>query len=80
VEGEEELYRFLATTSIEHGAFMGGKVGRTEVDQRGAALPDSTMSDFVFGTYFADKMREITERSEERLSRRDQERRMRRDR
>jgi prephenate dehydrogenase len=78
VEGEEDLYRFLATTSIEHGAFMSGKVGRVEIDQKGVAMPE--MSDFVFGTYFAEKMREITSRSEERLSNSDRERRLRRDR
>lgn len=80
VEGEEELYRFLATTSIEHGAFMGGKVGRIEVDQKGSALPDSNMADFVFGSYFAEKMREITERSEQRLAHREEQQRLRRDR
>jgi prephenate dehydrogenase len=80
VEGEEDLYRFLASTSIEHGAYMAGKVGRVEVDQKGAEMPDSTMSDLIFGSYFADKMREITQRSEERVAQREEERRLRRDR
>jgi prephenate dehydrogenase len=80
VEGEEELYRYLATANMEHGAFMGGKVGRVEIDAKGPEMPDSSMSDFVFGSYFAEKMREITSRSEERLANRDRERRLRRDR
>ncbi len=80
VEGEEELYRLLATTSIEHGAFMAGKVGRVEVEAKGIELPESAMSDFIFGSYFSDKINEINKRSEERLANRDNERRLRRDR
>lgn len=80
VEGEEELYRFLATTSIEHGAYMAGKVGREEVKPKGMDLPENPMSDFIFGSYFADKMREINQRSEERLAERERERKLRRDR
>lgn len=80
VEGEEELYRLLATTSIEHGAFMAGKVGRVEVTAKGIELPESPMSDFIFGAYFSDKIREINERAEDRLSKREQDRKLRRDR
>ncbi len=81
VEGEEELYKLLATTSIEHGAFMAGKVGRVEVDAKGNSdLPDSPLSDFMFGSYFSEKIKEINERSEERLAGRERERRLRRDR
>lgn len=80
VEGEDELYKYLATTSMEHGAYMAGKVGRTEVEAKGMDLPENPMSDFLFGSFFADKMREINERSEERLAERERERKLRRDR
>jgi prephenate dehydrogenase len=81
VEGEEDLYRLFATTSIDHGAFMAGKVGRVEVDQKGMdALPENAMADFIFGSYFADKIREINQRSEDRLKQKEQDRRMRRER
>ena len=73
VEGDEDLFRYLAQTSMEHDAFMAGEVGRVEVEAKGSDIPQSGLTDLMLGTYAADKMREITRRSEERLSERERE-------
>jgi prephenate dehydrogenase len=78
VEDEEGLYRYLAQTSMEHEAFMTGQVGRVEVDQKGE-MPEGGMDDFIFGSYIAERMREMTKRSEERMAAREREERMRRE-
>ncbi|MEZ4502781.1 MAG: prephenate dehydrogenase/arogenate dehydrogenase family protein [Dehalococcoidia bacterium] len=78
VEDEEGLYRYLAQTSMEHDAFMSGQVGRVEVDQKGN-MPEGGMDDFIFGSYIAERMRDITKRSEDRLAEREREEQMRRE-
>ena len=80
VEGDEDLFRYLAQTSMEHDAFMAGEVGRVEVEAKGSDIPQGGITDFMLGTYAADKMREITQRSEERLSERERDHRDSRDR
>jgi hypothetical protein len=65
---------------MEHDAFMAGEVGRVEVDAKGPDTSQGGIADFMLGTYAAEKMREITRRSEERLSERERDPGGRRDR
>jgi prephenate dehydrogenase len=68
-EDEEALFHFLAKTSLEHGAFMTGAVGRKEVDERHwEAVPDSALMDLLMGGTLAERARELTKRSEERIA------------
>lgn len=78
VEGEEDLYRTLAQTSMEHEAFMTGETGRIEVDQKGE-MPEGGLDDLLLGTFVAERMRDMTKRSEERMAEREREQRMRRE-
>ncbi len=80
VESDEDLFRYLAQTSMEHDAFMSGQVGRVEVEAKGSQIPEGGLTDFLLGTYAAEKMREITRRSEERLAELDRKQGDRRDR
>ena len=80
VESEEELFSYLARTSLDRDAFQGGQKGRVEVDQKGDDPAGMTMSDILLGDIIAEKMRDITKRSEERISEREREERLRRNR
>jgi hypothetical protein len=42
-------------------------------------MPEGGMDDFIFGSYIAERMREMTKRSEERMAAREREERMRRE-
>jgi prephenate dehydrogenase len=79
-EGEEELFTYLARTSLDRDAFEGGQRGRVEVDQKGGSIPEMSMSDIMLGDVISQKMRDITKRSEERISERERDDRMRRNR
>lgn len=79
-EGEEQLFQYLAQTSYDSDAFAAGVTGRVEVDQKGAELPGAHMSDILMGGALAEKMREITSRSEQRVADREREDRLRRNR
>ncbi|MGE0227132.1 MAG: prephenate dehydrogenase [Dehalococcoidia bacterium] len=69
VEGEQELFRLFARTSLEHGAFMSGAVGRKEIDEaHWAAVPESSMMDLLLGGTMADRARELSRRADERLA------------
>ena len=65
-ESEEELFKYLARTSLERDAFEGGQKGRVEVDEKGEGIPDFSASDIMLGDRFGQKMRDITKRREER--------------
>lgn len=69
IEGEQELFRVLAQTSLEHDAFMRGAVGRKEIDEaHWAAVPESSMMDLLLGGTMAERAREMTRRADERLA------------
>lgn len=69
VEGEEELYRVLAQTNLEHSAFMTGAIGRKEVDEaHWEHVPDSSMMDLLLGGTMAERARELTRRADERIA------------
>lgn len=69
VEDEQELFRLFAKTSLEHGAFMTGAVGRKEVDEKAwDTIPDSALMDLIMGGNLADRARELTKRADERIA------------
>lgn len=69
VEAEEELYRVLAQTNLEHGAFMTGAVGRKEIDEaHWEHVPESSMMDLLLGGTMAERARELTRRADERIA------------
>ena len=80
VENEEELFTYLARTSLDRDIFENGHRGRVEVDQKGNEMSDVSMTDMMLGDVLAQKMRDITKRSEDRISERERDERMRRNR
>ena len=74
--GEEELFRHMAQASWDHATFTAGKVGRTEIDEKSGELPSMNFASFMVGEAAARKMREVTERSEERLRESERKRRL----
>ncbi|HRC61990.1 MAG: prephenate dehydrogenase/arogenate dehydrogenase family protein [Dehalococcoidia bacterium] len=69
VEGEQELFRVFAQTNLEHGAFMSGAIGRKEIDEaHWSAVPETSLMDLLLGGTMAERAREMTRRSEERLA------------
>lgn len=66
-EQEEELFRLLAEASWEYTNFIEGAVGRTEVDEKGSDFRGMDFSTMLMGEAMASKMRDLTQRSEERL-------------
>ena len=69
VDGEEELFRILAQVNVDYTAFRAGVVGRSEVDEKEHRnVPDVAMLDMVIGGTLAQRVREMQERSDERLA------------
>ena len=75
-DGEEELFRFMAQANWDYATFTSGSVGRTEVDEKAENLPRLDFTNFLMGEAAAQKLRDITARSEERMSDRERERRL----
>ena len=75
-DGEEELFRFMAQANWDYTTFTSGSVGRTEVDAKGEGMPRMDFGSFLMGEAAAQKLRDITKRSEDRLSDIDHERRL----
>lgn len=71
-DADEDLFRYLAEASIQHGAFEAGAIGRTEVDER-IETPDLSLFDFVMGGALAQRARELAQEPEptDRRGRRD---------
>jgi prephenate dehydrogenase len=68
-ENEQELFRLLAKTNLEHAAFMNGAVGRKEVDERHwEHVPDSALMDLLMGGTLAARARELSKRADERIA------------
>ncbi len=67
-DGEEELFRFMAQANWDYATFTSGSVGRTEVDEKVEGVPRLDFTSFLMGEAAAQKLRDITARSEERLS------------
>ncbi len=68
-EDEQELFRLLTKTNIEHGAFMSGAIGRKEVGEKHwESVPDSAMLDLLMGGTWAERARELSRRADERIA------------
>lgn len=77
MEGEDDFYRLLAATNLEHAEFKYGKVGREEKPV-GQKLESAGLSDYLAGAWIRDKFQEVMTASEERLRQMDEEERTRR--
>ncbi len=78
VEGEEDFYRLLAATNLDHSEYKYGKVGREEKPTGGEGLEAAGLSDYLAGAWIRDKFNEVMRASEDRLREMDEEERMRR--
>ena len=58
---DEELLRWLAQLNLDHLAFRDGRIGRVEVDQQGAQLPDTSMTDLLLGGALSDRLRQMAD-------------------
>lgn len=67
VGAEQDLYKALQQSSWDYSAFLQGEVGRKEIDE-GPELPRLDFSSLLMGEAAAEKLRQITRRSEERLA------------
>jgi hypothetical protein len=68
-EDEAAFFRLLAQTNVEYEAFRSGVIGRREVDEKHYQdIPDVSMVDLLMGSTMAERTRELTRRSEERLA------------
>ncbi len=61
----EELLRHLAQLNIDHIAFHDGQIGRVEIDQKGSGIPIPGMTDLFFGGALAERLRQMTDDSDE---------------
>ena len=78
LEGEEDLFKLLASTEWEYASFRGGKIGR-EVKSN---VPDAAAFDiqsFIMGEAIKDKMNAISKDQDQRLKEQEERRRFRRD-
>ena len=58
---DEELLRWLAQLNLDCLAFRDGQIGRVEVDQKGAQLPDTSMTDLLLGGAISERLRQMTD-------------------
>lgn len=77
VEGEDDFYRLLSATNMDHTEFKYGKVGREE-KAPGERIEAAGVSDYLAGGWIRDKFNEVMSASEERLKKMDEEERLRR--
>jgi len=77
VEGEDDFYRLLSATNIDHNEFKFGKVGREE-KVSGERIEAAGVSDYLAGGWIRDKFNEVMHASEDRLRQMDEEERTRR--
>lgn len=79
VEGEDDFYRLLAATNMDHSEFKLGKVGREENTPKTTERIDSFgVSDYLAGGWIRDKFNEVMSASEQRLREMDEEERLKR--
>ena len=62
---DEEFLRHLAQLNIDHIAFHDGQIGRVEIDQKGPGIPIPGMTDMFFGGALAERLRQMTDDSDE---------------
>ena len=65
-ERDEDLLRHLAQLNLDHLAFEDGQIGRVEIDQKGAGLPDTSMSDLLLGGAISDRLRQMSDSDSEK--------------
>ena len=61
----EDLLRYLAQLNIDHIAYHDGQVGRVEIDQKGSGIPMPGMTDMLLGGALSERLRQMTEASDE---------------
>ncbi len=62
---DEEFLRHLAQLNIDHIAFHDGQIGRVEIDQKGPGIPIPGMTDMFLGGALAERLRQMTDESDE---------------
>lgn len=62
---DEEFLRHLAQLNIDHIAYHDGQVGRVEIDQKGSGIPVPGMTDMLLGGALSERLRQMTEESDE---------------
>ncbi len=77
VEGEDDFYRLLSATTMDHDEFKFGKLGREE-KTHGDRIEAAGVSDYLAGGWIRDKYNEVMNASEDRLREMDEEERARR--
>ncbi|MGE3960941.1 MAG: prephenate dehydrogenase [Dehalococcoidia bacterium] len=77
VEGEDDFFRLLSATNLDHAEYKYGKVGREE-KSHGERVEAAGLSDYLAGGWIRDKFNEVMKASEDRLREMDEEERKRR--
>lgn len=62
---DEEFLRHLAQLNIDHIAYHDGQIGRVEIDQKGSGIPVPGMTDMLLGGALSERLRQMTEESDE---------------
>ena len=60
-EQDEELLRYFTQLNLDYLSFQDGQIGRVEIDQKGSAIADSSMTDLLLGGALSDRLRQITD-------------------
>lgn len=64
---DEELFRHIAMASWDYSSYREGAIGREEIDQKTSQIPRAEIANLFMGEALANKMRDLTQASEERL-------------
>ena len=75
-DDDEELFRFIAQSSWDYMSFLTGETRRKEADETGPGIPHIDLTGMLMGEGAAQKLRELGDRSEQRLSDLDREERL----
>ena len=68
VEHESDLFRLISEANAHYTAYREGGVGRKEIDQQQFDdMPDISMMDLLLGSTLAERARELSKRSDERM-------------
>jgi prephenate dehydrogenase len=71
LEGDEELLAWFAKLNFDYLGFADGQIGRVEIHEKQSNLPDVAMTDIFMGGALADRLRQLTDRANERERERD---------
>ena len=63
--GAEALLAWFAQLNFDYAGFLDGQIGRVEIHERGE-LPDVSVMDIFMGGALADRLRQLTDRANER--------------